>query len=78
MPFSKYDYPKYPFTAETSVKYTLRMESFHLAVGNLRCFDARLNTADKKPYFNFYDRDNNYISAVRRAPPYSELFWTLF
>ena len=54
------------------------MESFHWAVGNLRCFDARLNTANKKPYFNFYDRENNYISGVRRAPPYSELFWTLF
>ena len=78
MPLSTEEYPKFPLTAATAVKYTSHMESFHLAVGNLRCFDARLNTADKKPYFNFYDRENNYISGVRRAPPYSELFWTLF
>jgi hypothetical protein len=78
MPLSTEEYSKFPFTAATSIKYTSRMESFHWAVGNLRCFDARLNTANKKPYFNFYDRENNYISGVRRAPPYSELFWTLF
>jgi hypothetical protein len=78
MPLSTEEYPKFPFTAATALKYTDQMESFHLAVGNLRCFDARLNTANKKPYFNFYDHNNNYISGVRGAHPYSELFWTLF
>ena len=38
---------------------------FHLAVGNLRCFDARQNTEDKEPYFNFYDRDALHAENVR-------------
>ena len=47
-------------------------------MGNLRCFDATKNAENKKPFFNWFDRDNCFISGVRRAPQYTDLFWSLF
>ena len=76
-PLTKQDYPNFPFTCSTSAS-SLRSESFHLAVGNLRCFDATKNTEYKKPYFNWFDRDNTFIAGVRKAPQYTDFFWYMF
>jgi hypothetical protein len=78
MPMTRAEYPDYPFSCATSAVSSLRLESFHLAVGNLRCFDASKNTAEKKPYFNWFDRDNSFIAGVKKAPPYTEVFWIMF
>ena len=78
MPMTKADYPNFPFSCATSSTTSLRLESFQNAVGSLRCFDATKNKDDKKPYFNWFDRDNNYIQSARRAPPYTPLFFLLW
>jgi hypothetical protein len=56
----------------------MRIQSFHLAISHLRCFDARLTVPDGRITFNFWDRDNDFIKGVRRVPPYTELFWAMF
>lgn len=78
MPMTRDQYPDFPFSHGNSATPTMRLENFHLAVGNLRCFDATKNTPDKKPYFNWFDQDNCFIAAARRAPPYTEIFWILW
>jgi hypothetical protein len=55
------------------------MESFHNAFASLRCFDATKNKDNKKPYFNFFDRDNNHIASARHSPPYNaKVFFLLW
>ena len=73
------DYAKFPFTAGEKVDHTCpRMESFHLAIGLLRCFDATATNEERKIHFNWWDRDNKFFSGARKAPPYTEIFWILF
>ena len=83
MPLTTADYRHFPFTHNADRKQwngavTFRTESFHNAVGNLRCFDATQSKDDKKPHFNWWDRDNTFIAGVKRAPPYTALFWEMF
>ena len=83
MPLTTADYRHFPFTHNADRKQwngavTSRTESFHNAVGNLRCFDATQSKDDKKPHFNWWDRDNTFIAGVKRAPPYTALFWEMF
>ena len=78
MPMTRDQYPDFPFSHGISATATLRLENFHLAVGNLRCFDATKNTPDKKPYFNWFDQDNCFIAGARKSPPYTEIFWILW
>uniref|UniRef100_A0A7S0MVG4 Uncharacterized protein n=1 Tax=Cryptomonas curvata TaxID=233186 RepID=A0A7S0MVG4_9CRYP len=83
MPLTKADYPNFPFTAGSDKKnwpgtISMRVESFHNAVGSLRCFDATKSSPDKKPHFDWWDANNSFISGVRRDPQYTELFWVLF
>ncbi len=77
-PVSKADYPKFPLTSGTKPVYTMRIQSFRLAISHLRCFDARLTVQDGRIKFNFWDRDNDFIKGVRRVPPYTDLFWAMF
>ncbi len=70
--------PEFLFSCATSSTASLRLESFENTVGSLRCFYATKNKEDKKPYFNWFDRDNNYIRSARRAPPYTPLFCLLW
>jgi hypothetical protein len=73
------DYSKYPFTSGDKIDHSSpRVESFHLTVGFLRCFDASAADEAKKIHFNWWDRDNKFSSGVRKAPPYTEIFWILF
>jgi len=79
MPVGKADYSKFPLTSGPKPFYSDRIQSFHLAVAHLRCFDARLTTI-KIPdpiRFNWWDRDNDFIRGVRRVPPYTLLYWTM-
>jgi hypothetical protein len=58
--------------------YSARIQSFHLVVAHLRCFDARLARPDGLVKFNRRDRYNDFIKGVRRVPPYTDLFWAMF
>jgi hypothetical protein len=83
MPLTAADYPHFPFTNGSdkngwASSVSIRLESFHNAVGCLRCFDATKTTEDKKPHFNWFDRDNCFIAGVKKAPQYTDLFWVLF
>ena len=78
MPLTTKDYPAFPFTSAGSAVASPRLESFHLTVGNLRCFDARVSTQDEKIHFNWWDRNNKFSAGAKRAPPYTEIFWILF
>jgi hypothetical protein len=83
MPLTTADYPRLSFTSGSDKKgwagtVSLRLESYHNAVGSLRCFDATKAYLKKKVHFNWFDRDNCFTAGVRRAPPYTHLFWALF
>lgn len=49
-----------------------------MAVAHLRCFDARLTQDDGRIKFHFWDRHNDFVQGVRKVPPYTDLFWTMF
>ena len=83
MPVGKADYSKFPFTSGSKPHYSERLQSMHLAVAHLRCFDARLttrgevNSPNGPIRFNWWDRNNDFIRGVRRVPPYTTLYWTM-
>ena len=77
-PIGRADYSKHPLTSGQKPVYSARIQSFHLAVAHLRCFDARLTRRDRSIIFNFWDRDCDFIKGVRRVPPYTDLFWAMF
>ena len=76
-PFTTADYGSHPLTSGKGVPCD-RIESFHMAVGNLRCFDARRTDEEKGIRFDFFNRDNCYIKGARKVPPYTDLFWAMF
>ncbi len=71
------DYPKYPLTSGTKPADSERIQSFHLAIAHLRCFDARLTRPDGLVKFNWWDRYNKYIKGVGRVRSYTDLFWAM-
>ncbi len=77
-PIGRADHPKHPLTSGQKPVYSARIQSFYLAVAHLRCFDARLTRPDGSIKFNWWNRDNDFIKRVRRVPPYTDLFWTMF
>ncbi len=77
-PIGRADYPKHSLTAGQKPVYSARIQSFHLAVAHLRCFDSRCTRPDDSIKFNWWGRDNDFIKGVRRVPPYTDLFWAMF
>jgi hypothetical protein len=77
MPVNRADYPKFPLTSGAKPVYSPRIQSFHLAVAHLRCFNAQLNKPGEIN-FNWWDRDTCFIKGARKVPPYTDLFWTMF
>ena len=76
-PFTTADYGSHPLTSGKGVPCD-RIESFHMAVGNLRCFDARRTDEEKGIRFDWFNRDNCFIKGARKVPPYTDLFWAMF
>ena len=72
------EYYSFPLTAGKSLPQTDRIESFHMAVANLRCFDARRTDEEKGIRFDWFNRDNCFIKGARKVPPYTDLFWAMF
>jgi hypothetical protein len=77
-PYAVSEYNTFPLTCGKSLPPTERIESFHMAVGNLRCFNAALNDEEKKIRFDWFNRDNVYILGAKRVFPYTDLFWAMF
>ena len=65
------DYQDHPFSSQNATNRTLLIESFHTAIASLRCFDSTKNKDNKKPHFDFFDRDNCFIAGARHAPAYN-------
>ena len=72
-PYAVSEYNTFPLTCGKSLPPTERIESFHMAVGNLRCFNAALNDEEKKIRFDWF-RDNVYILGAKKVFPYTDLF----
>ena len=77
-PISVSEYSNFPLTSGKSLAPTERIESFHMAVGNLRCFNAALTNEEKIIRFDWFNRDNVFIKGAKRVFPYTDLFWAMF
>ena len=77
-PLSVADYAHHPLTCGKSLAPSARIESFHMAVGMLRCFDASINSEVNKIHFTWFPKDNRFITGAKRAYPYTHLFWAIF
>ena len=44
-----------------------RIQSFHLAIAHLRCFNSALNDSDNKINVNWCDTDQNFIMGLNRC-----------
>jgi hypothetical protein len=62
------DNREHPFTA--APVYSPLVQRLHLKFGNLSRVDARLNTEDRKPYCNWFCRDQEFIDRAGRLPLY--------
>ena len=80
MPQAQKNHKDYPLTAGKDSAPTLRIESFHMAVAHLRCFNAALTDKEKGILFDWYNRDQKYISGAKKdgVAPYTDLYWTMF
>jgi hypothetical protein len=78
MPPDTKSYPNYPLTCGQPSPATLRIESFHQAVGLIRCFDARRTDPARRIKCDWYDRDNEFLKGAKKLPQYTDLIWNLF
>ena len=77
-PPSVADYAHHPLTCGKSLAPSVRIESFHMAVGLLRCFDASLNNEEQKIHMTWFPKDNRFMQGAKKVPPYTPLFWAIF
>jgi hypothetical protein len=69
------DNREHPFTA--APVYSQLVQRLHFMFGNLSRVDARLNTENRKPYCNWFCRDQEFV--VRATPSvWSKLFHMLY
>ena len=78
MPPNTKDYPNFPLTCGAPAPPTEAIENFHLAVGQLRCFDGRLTDPEQRIKCDWYDRDKIFVRGTKKIPQYTDLFWVLF
>ena len=69
------DNKDHPFTAATS--YSPTVQRLHFMFGNLSRVDVRLNTEDKKPYCNWFCRDQEFILRAGRLPLYGANYFPM-
>jgi len=69
------DKTDHPFTAAPS--YTPLYQRLHFMIGNLSRVDVRLNAADKKPFCNWFDPDQDFILRANKLPLYGASFFPL-
>ena len=69
------DNKDHPFTAAPA--YSPLVQKLHFMFGNLSRVDVRLNTANKKPYCNWFCRDNEFIVSAGRLPLYGANYFPM-
>ena len=47
----------------------------HFLYGNLSRADVRLNNVNKKPYINFFDKNQDFLLSARHLPKYGFLYF---
>ena len=65
---------QYPFT---STPYSPLNIKIHFLWGNLTRVDVRLNTENKKPYVDFFDKNQDFVVSARHMPKYGFLYFHL-
>ena len=78
MPLATKNYKDFPLTRTNSDKPSPRIESFHMAVTFLRCFNAAVHDLENNIVMNWWKRDNRFVRGLRKVPQYTDLFWHLF
>ena len=58
--------------------YNPIVQSFHMAVASLRCFDVRKNSLERRILFDFQDPEHNFISKLGKAPMFGPMYWPIF
>ena len=66
VPLSVADYASHPLTAGKPLAPSPRIESFHMAVGMLWCFDASLNSEEKRFTSPGFPRKTNSSRELKR------------
>ena len=77
-PLTTAEYAHFPRTSGKPLAPSPRIESFHMAVGMLRCFDASLNSEENKIHFTWFPKENQFIQGAKKAFPYTHLYWAIF
>ncbi len=71
------NYPEFPLASGPKIPSLPRIQSFHLAITHLCCFNAALNEPGNIN-INGWDRDQSFIVGTKKVPQYTDLFWTVF
>ena len=69
------DNKEHPFTA--APQYSPLMQRVHFMFGNLSRVDVRLNTDTKKPYCNWFCRDQEFILSAAKLPLYGVSYFPM-
>jgi len=69
------DNKDHPFTA--APVYSPLVQRVHFMFGNLSRVDVRLNTDNKKPYCNWFCRDQDFILSAHRLPLYGVSYFPM-
>lgn len=57
--------------------YSVTNAKLHFLFGNLSRADVRLNTANKKPYVDWFDKNQDYLISCSKLPKYGFLYFHL-
>ena len=65
---------QYPFT---SSPYSPLIVKLHFLWGNITRIDVRLNTANKKPFVDFFDKNQDFLVSARHCPKYGFFYFVI-
>ncbi len=77
-PITVAKYSNFPLTSGKTLAPTELIESFHMAMGNFRCFNAALTNEERNISFYWFNRNNVFIKGAKKVLPYTDLFWAMF
>jgi hypothetical protein len=66
------DNGQFPFTSSA---YSPLNVKIHFLFGNLSRADVRLNTLSKKPFIDFFDKNQDFLVSARHLPKYGFFFF---
>jgi len=63
---------QFPFPSSPYSSLNIKL---HFLWGNISRVDVRLNTANKKPFVDFFDRDQDFLVSARHLPKYGFFYF---